>query len=70
VVLTGWGTLVAIKSVVCRSTGAACDFAVQTDSEEELIQMVKTHAKDRHNQDIDREDVLRLAEASGAKRLV
>lgn len=44
----------------CAAAGApACPFMIRDENENELISMVQKHAKETHNEDLSRDDVLK-----------
>lgn len=45
----------------CASAGApSCPFMVRDENEDELVTMVQRHAKDMHDENLSRDDVLRF----------
>ncbi len=40
------------KVLRCRDTGAACDWEVRADSEEEILQKAAQHAKEAHQMEV------------------
>jgi len=48
-----------VEEFSCASAGAtACPFMVRDENEDELVTMVQRHAKDVHNEDLSRDDIL------------
>ena len=45
------------KEVSCRDAGYDCDFMIRSENEDELIEMVKQHARDVHDMDMSDSDV-------------
>ena len=45
------------KEVACREAGYDCDFMVRSEDEDELIEMVKQHARDVHDMEMSSDDV-------------
>jgi predicted small metal-binding protein len=45
------------KEVSCREAGYDCDFMVRSEKEDELIEMVKQHARDVHDMDMSSSDI-------------
>jgi predicted small metal-binding protein len=43
--------------VICRDAGNDCDFMVRSENQDELIEMVKMHAKETHDLDYSTDDV-------------
>lgn len=54
----------------CKEAGMEkCDFAVESSSEDELVKMAKRHAREMHDMEISRQDVLDASKrARKAKR--
>jgi len=50
-----------VKHVSCREAGYDCDFEIYDENEDELVAFVQQHAKETHDTEIAREDVLGLA---------
>lgn len=47
------------QRVACRDAGMkSCDFAVESNEKEELVDMAKRHVRDKHDREISRQDVL------------
>lgn len=45
----------------CSMAGApACPFMIRDENEDELVSMVQKHAKESHNEDISREEIMRV----------
>lgn len=45
------------KTIVCRESGANCDYAVRDSDENEVLASAQTHAKRKHGQDLTYEDL-------------
>ncbi|MFC6732145.1 MULTISPECIES: DUF1059 domain-containing protein [unclassified Haladaptatus] len=43
--------------VLCRDAGNDCDFMIRSENKDELIEMVKMHAKETHGLDYSTADV-------------
>jgi predicted small metal-binding protein len=44
----------------CASAGAPeCPFLIRDENEDELVSMVQKHAKESHNENLSRDDVLK-----------
>ncbi|GAD51748.1 hypothetical protein MBEHAL_0508 [Halarchaeum acidiphilum MH1-52-1] len=46
-----------VNAVFCRDRGHDCDFAVQTDNDDELVHHVQDHAERIHDVELSRADV-------------
>lgn len=50
-----------VKEVSCKAAGFDdCEFHIQNENEEELIDLVQQHAEHTHNKTVSREDVQSL----------
>ncbi len=45
------------KYVSCQEAGMDCDFSVQSSDENEIVDMVRKHAKGKHHMDMSAKDV-------------
>lgn len=45
------------KQVSCREAGYDCDFLVQSESRDEVIEFTRQHAKQTHDMEISTSDV-------------
>ena len=45
------------STISCREAGYDCDFSLQTESEDELIDLTKRHAERMHDIELSSEDV-------------
>ena len=44
----------------CKDAGApACPFEIRDENTDELVRMVQMHAKDMHNEDLSRDEVMK-----------
>ena len=48
----------------CKAAGSECPFEVKDENTDELVNIVQQHARDMHNEQISREEILRLAKKS------
>lgn len=46
-----------VKQVSCREAGMDCDFLIQDENEDELIDLVQQHAENTHEMTMSRTDV-------------
>lgn len=46
-----------VKQVSCREAGMDCDFLIQDENEDELIELVQQHAENTHEMTMSRTDV-------------
>lgn len=44
------------SKISCRAAGYDCDFAVQSESEDEVIDLARRHAEQTHDLELSRED--------------
>ncbi|WP_232687285.1 DUF1059 domain-containing protein [Halobacterium zhouii] len=52
------------KEVRCRDAGYDCDFEIQDENEDELVQFVQEHSEQTHGTSVSREDVQGLMRGS------
>lgn len=45
------------RKINCREAGFDCDFEVQSESEDEVIEFAQTHARRTHEKDLSRSDI-------------
>lgn len=45
------------REVACSDAGYDCDFVVRSESESELIEMVRQHARETHDTELSADDV-------------
>ena len=43
--------------VICRESGYDCDFMIRSENDDELIDLVRTHARGTHDTDASKSDV-------------
>jgi predicted small metal-binding protein len=58
----GWlrGVICMAEEFSCAAAGAPeCPFMIRDENEDELVSMVQRHAKESHNENLSREDVLK-----------
>lgn len=46
------------KEVACREAGYDCDFVIRSENEDELVEFVQQHAKNTHDTEMSRDDVM------------
>lgn len=44
------------KKVNCREAGYDCDFEIQSEGEDEVIEFTRQHAKEEHGMELSRSD--------------
>ena len=50
------------NKISCREAGYDCDFAVQSESEDEVIDLARRHAQRTHDLELSREDARSLVQ--------
>lgn len=57
------------RKFTCRAAGMSdCDFAIEDEDEDELVEMAQRHARDQHDKDISRQDVLNASKEESSRR--
>lgn len=51
-----------VKQISCRNAGYDCDFAVQSENEDEVVDLARRHAEGTHHIELSREDARGLLE--------
>ncbi|WP_396610889.1 DUF1059 domain-containing protein [Haloferax sp. S1W] len=49
------------KRIVCRDAGYDCDFQIQSENEDELVEFVREHAMNTHDTELSASDIRGLA---------
>ncbi len=47
---------------MAKAVNCPCGETITADADDELVQLVQTHGKDVHNQEVSREDALAMAQ--------
>lgn len=42
----------------CRDAGVDCDFMIRSENEDEMVDMVQQHARETHDKEMSRDDVM------------
>ncbi|SHG96966.1 DUF1059 domain-containing protein [Halobaculum gomorrense] len=45
------------KQIVCADAGMDCSFVVQSESEDELVEMVTLHGEHQHDVEMEKNDI-------------
>lgn len=57
------------RRFTCKAAGVkTCDFFVESELKDELVEMVQDHVEDKHDKSISREEVLEVSESTGHEK--